>query len=66
MLQAKLSLEYGITSFDKFNGYWLDFIIYGMLYPMAGGFLQSDFVAIDLASFAGDDMLCYNLKGGCI
>ncbi len=36
MLQAWLFLEYGITSFDSFNGYWMDYIVYGMLYPIVG------------------------------
>ena len=42
MIQAKLFLDYGITSFDSFNGYWMDYIIYGMIYPMIG--LSVDFV----------------------
>ena len=53
-------MEYGITSFDSFNGYWMDFIVYGTLYPMIGldvGFKEIDFTAID------DTIVCYNLNG---
>ena len=53
-------MEYGITSFDSFNGYWMDFIVYGTLYPMIGldvGFQEIDFTAID------DKIVCYNLNG---
>ena len=63
MFQAKMFLDYGITSFDSFNGYWMDYIIYGMIYPMIG--LSVDFVEIDFAAILadGDDLLCYNLNG---
>ena len=63
MFQAKMFLDYGITSFDSFNGYWMDYIIYGTIYPMIG--LSVDFVEIDFAAIFedGDDLLCYNLNG---
>ena len=56
-------LDYGITSFDSFNGYWMDYIIYEMIYPMIG--LSVDFVEIDFAAIMtdGDDLFCYNLNG---
>ena len=56
-------LDYGITSFDSFNGYFMDYTIYGMIYPMIG--LSVDFVEIDFEAILtdADDLLCYNLNG---
>ena len=60
MLQAWLFLEYGITSFDSFNGYWMDYIIYGMGYKMLN--IPTDFQEIDFTSI-DDTIVCYNLNG---
>ena len=64
MFQANLFINHGITSFDSFNGYWVDYIIYGQLYPMIGldvGFVEIDFAAI--LTDTNDNILCYNLNG---
>ena len=60
MLQAWLFLEYGITSFDSFNGYFMDYVVYGFLYPMVGldvGFQEISFEDIT------ETIYCYNLNG---
>ncbi len=64
LLQSYMFLNHGITSFDSFNGYWVDYIIYGMLYKMVSldvGFVEIDFVALTAGNTG--DMLCYNLNG---
>ena len=63
MFQAYLFLNNGITSFDSFNGYWVDYVVYGKIYPMIG--LDVGFVEIDLQAIIdnGDELLCYNLNG---
>ena len=63
MLQARLFLNYGITNLDSFSGYWMDFLVYKIIYPMAK--LDAGFVAIDFVEFFGEDIICYNLYGGC-
>ena len=60
MLQAWLFLEYGITSFDSFNGYWMDYIIYGMGYKMLS--IPTDFQEINFGSI-DNTIVCYNLNG---
>ena len=63
MFQAYLFLNHGITSFDSFNGYWVDFVIYGTIYPLLK--LDVGFQEIDLAAILADadELACYNLNG---
>ena len=49
---------YDIYDVDNFWGYFMDYSIYGKLYPIIGW--ETDFTEID---FAPSDILCYNLNG---
>ena len=49
---------YDISYIDQFWGYWVDYVIYGMIYPMAG--FETDFFEIN---FEPADILCYELNG---
>jgi hypothetical protein len=49
---------YGIEDVDSYFGYFMDYAIYGAIYPAVG--FDTDFVEID---FEVDDILCYNLNG---
>merc|ERR1712147_4090 len=52
---------YDITSIDQFWGYFMDYTIYGKIYPVLPGF-STDFYEIPLLTLP-DDILCYNLNG---
>ena len=49
---------YGISNLDNFAAYFMDYLIYGIIYKTVGW--NTDFFEIN---FAPDDILCYNLNG---
>ena len=48
-------MNYQIIYVDQFWGYFMDYAIYGMIYPLAN--FTTDFEEI---SFTPEDLLCYN------
>ena len=49
---------FDIYTTDDMAAYFLDYAVYGLIYPMVG--FATDFYEID---FAPTDILCYNLNG---
>ena len=51
-------MNYDIIYVDQFWGYFMDYAIYGIIYPLAG--FETDFEEI---SFTPDDLTCYYYNG---
>ena len=59
IVKGMLYLKYGITNFDKFYGYMINYVVYGFLYKALGwktGFKEIDFFA--------KDVVCYEWNNG--
>ncbi len=52
-------MKYQITTFDKFFGYFVNYLVYGMLYPAIG--FSTTFKEI---VFTPSDVVCYNWNNG--
>ena len=58
-VKAMMYMKYQITTFDKFFGYFVNYLVYGMLYPAIG--FSTTFKQI---TFTPADVVCYNWNNG--
>ena len=64
-LKAKLWYNYGITTFDQFYGYFINYAIYGVVYPQLGW--KTTFKEIPLMdNNSMMEIMCYTYNGATV